>query len=910
MRPGLPSLSSFNFERLRQPMLNALQRITQQGSTSGAASTSQEQPIPTRTPLQDAKMQDVKKRLESKIADGMRVQGDLNILTRTDLDHFVARPARMADGESRTAYWSLVDAVDCAQIAMRELDTVKLSEIAGNPESQNASKALTDAVKAQHSILEAAKALQDINPSPGLTRLMSDCQLRAGELLNFAARMVPAQTEQGWQMVLPEGTALSSEGGTVLEAVRHLGVKMHGTDILLEKLTQRAQPLFDRVSSLENNQVRMGSQAFTEQLVATQRNILSIQAGITQILNPQVGEQPVLKGDEASFNALYSQLNSALHRLDSLKGTPNFKEVAKNYAESIVAHPGLIKLGTSLPLPKSLLERMGRLDRAHAEVSHMVLENAGSKFMAESLSEKILDYKHEARSDLRTCRTVIELSLQDIDDGHVGSKEHYVRQLKKHLPGLDKNEYKEIAESLVKLIPTLIEDVYAADTLEKLKDSLTHCLLNVGDARIQTEIRDLRDIVTRGNTADARRGDLIAKAFGNTFSLTTLAELSARKLPVECADFSLHDSALIGEPRVLGNGACNTVLLCTYKDANGVEKDRVFKGEVGARRGLDKLNLGRLGYTDLTRAVMLNVATTQVADALGCGNVVARASAGMLRGQFGLFMETAPGGTAAAYDYMFDDEEADDVAKTSSGENLNPTQLYNKLHENDLMAKTKANLQRELCKLEWSDALTGQGDRHQSNYLVNINPETGSVQVTGIDNDACFGHHMIGVGQIDVSDDRFERLHDLADHREINEETRLVIDFAQLDDKDKKRVRNVFGFNQMFVPSFIDKSTFDNLMNIQEGEYAGMLMRSLEPKAVSSALLRLRDAKAYALELQDAGRVVTDWENDTVPTMLDNPNSPRIPVTEFLEGQREQAIAMKDTGSLGFYARDFIKFFN
>lgn len=909
MRPGLPSLPSFNFERIRQPMLNALQRITQQGGASGAASTSQEQPVPTHRPLQDATLQDVKKRLESKISDGMRVQGGLNILSRGDVEQLVARPGRMEATEKRTAYWSLVDAVDCAQIAMRELDAVKLSEVAGNPATQNASKALTDAVKAQHSILEAAKALQELKPSPGLVRIMSDCQFKAGELLNLAARMVPAQTEQGWKMVLPEGVSEPSGQATLLEATASLGMKMHGTDLLLEQLTEKAQPLFDQIATLENEHRKTTPEAFTESLVSTQRNILVLQASIRNVLHPAAGEQPVLKGDEARFGALNEQLKGALQRIDILKGTPNFVEVAHNYAEAIVALPNLVQGAEGLGLARSLMDRLERLDESHAEVNAKVLEKAGGDFLAAALSDEIIGYRSESRDDLRTCRTVLELTLQDVDDGTVGNRAHYAKQLKKYLPSLGNNEIREIADSMVNTIPKLIEDVFAADRLENLKDNLTHCLLNVGESRIQAEIRDLKEIVQRGNPADARRGDLIAKAFGNTFSLSTLAELSARKLPVECADFSLHDSALVGEPKVLGNGACNTVMLCTYRDANGVEKERVFKGEVGARRGLDKLSLGRLGYTDFTRAVMLNVATTQVADALGCGNVVARASAGMLRGQFGLFMEAAPGGTAAAYDYMFDDEEADTVATTSSGEKLNPTQLYNKLHENNLMPTVKANLQRELCNLEWADALTGQGDRHQSNYLVDINPETGSVQVTGIDNDACFGQHMIGVGQVDVSDDRFERLHNLADHREINGETRLVIDFAQLDDKEKNRVRNVFGFNQMFVPSFIDKGTFDNLMNIREGEYAATLMRSLDQKAVTSALLRLRDAKAYALELQDAGRVISDWAKDTVPTMLDNPNSPRIPITEFLEGQRKQAIAMKDTASLGFYARDFVKFF-
>lgn len=42
----------------------------------------------------------------------------------------------------------------------------------------------------------------------------------------------------------------------------------------------------------------------------------------------------------------------------------------------------------------------------------------------------------------------------------------------------------------------------------------------------------------------------------------------------------------------------------------------------------------------------------------------------------------------------------------------------------------RANLMRELSKMEWADVLSGQVDRHGDNYLIDINPQTGAVKIT------------------------------------------------------------------------------------------------------------------------------------------------------------------------------------
>ena len=44
-------------------------------------------------------------------------------------------------------------------------------------------------------------------------------------------------------------------------------------------------------------------------------------------------------------------------------------------------------------------------------------------------------------------------------------------------------------------------------------------------------------------------------------------------------------------------------------------------------------------------------------------------------------------------------------------------------------------MRKELNGLQWLDIVTGQGDRHAHNYLIDVRED---LTVTGIDNDQCF----------------------------------------------------------------------------------------------------------------------------------------------------------------------------
>jgi hypothetical protein len=155
---------------------------------------------------------------------------------------------------------------------------------------------------------------------------------------------------------------------------------------------------------------------------------------------------------------------------------------------------------------------------------------------------------------------------------------------------------------------------------------------------------------------------------------------------------------------------------------------------------------------------------------------------------------------------------------------------------------------QEMCRLEWADVLSGQVDRHQNNYFVDIDLQGGRVQVTGIDNDACFGHAMLGPGVVE------------------HVAGQGVVDVSTLDRKGFADAISGQGINQINRPELIDEETYYHLLAIDESQYADNLRPHLhgDTTALDSAMARLRSAKMYAANLHVQGRVVSDWTSHKV----------------------------------------------
>jgi hypothetical protein len=109
-----------------------------------------------------------------------------------------------------------------------------------------------------------------------------------------------------------------------------------------------------------------------------------------------------------------------------------------------------------------------------------------------------------------------------------------------------------------------------------------------------------------------------------------------------------------------------------------------------------------------------NIASRLFGELLGITAIVPSRFA-FFNGDVGLLMDKAPGKTACEIQKMTGEE----IRKMFPATEL-------------------ASLQKQLIDLETCDFLTGNPDRHDENYLVNVGD--GHVTVTGIDNDLSFGN--------------------------------------------------------------------------------------------------------------------------------------------------------------------------
>ena len=406
---------------------------------------------------------------------------------------------------------------------------------------------------------------------------------------------------------------------------------------------------------------------------------------------------------------------------------------------------------------------------------------------------------------------------------------------------------------------------------------------------LRSEIQEAVGMLRATGANPQARGEYIQAALDHHVDIGTILEASLRGIATDQLELRASDGILT-QTRKLGQGAANTVHLCTYRGSDGEDMKLVFKPEVGARRGLDQLCASGLGYRDGARIMQLNVAASRVADAIGCGGIIARSSIGSHDGQFGLFMEAAPGKTFA------DIAGGKPFCRTEKGKELNFSEACNALHAKGKLGVMRANLMRELSKMEWADVLSGQVDRHGDNYLVDINPETGAVKITGIDNDASFGTRKKGMTVVDLNSPTPHQQAFLALLRNngyaIPRNGR--IDLSTLPELLVRETRHQFGFNQLFKPILIDRDTFNRLTAIRKEDYRDMLASCMDADAVDAAVDRLTEAQGYAAELARNGRVVDDW---TAPGVKET----------YARYKRGTPGSLTEYIQNGFFTRDFLK---
>ena len=391
------------------------------------------------------------------------------------------------------------------------------------------------------------------------------------------------------------------------------------------------------------------------------------------------------------------------------------------------------------------------------------------------------------------------------------------------------------------------------------------------------------------------------------------------------------DDANVDDSFELGSGAFNTVTLLKLKDGT----EWVFKPEMPGclTTSFSSHYHGIAKNMEFTR---VNLAVQDTANRLGLNDVMVTTKAGTHKGRFGMFMEKAPGLTGQKYLKANDDKVGDGKLSMTALRTLNEEKF----------GKVVGHLMRQANRLMWFDILTGQGDRHNDNYLVEIDKETLDVSLKGIDNDASYGIMRTGLKTFRFAADSLaqkvflQTLNTLAVSsgtknrfwKQVKEDPGIKIDnkgSVEIDlDKvvNKQLVQGLFhfcGLRCTAVPEEMDSELHDKLVALAEDAPDGGAARAAyldslatrlgaESEQYKCAVKRLDDVIAHARKLKSEGKVYTaeQWESHDIQKAVAKAalrkarNHPALPSANL---QYAQAVKIRSdyVGSTNFFMRDF-----
>ena len=405
---------------------------------------------------------------------------------------------------------------------------------------------------------------------------------------------------------------------------------------------------------------------------------------------------------------------------------------------------------------------------------------------------------------------------------------------------------------------------------------------------------------------------------------STLVEARVHGMSDADVDPALDDSRLVSS-KTLGSGNSSTVSLVTYKNGS----QYVFKPEASGRQMMDGFNLSK-DYNPGQQVAQLNLATQSVADALGLGDTVPRCTVGAHKGDYGLFMEKVPGQDGT--DFARKAPSSPDRLGASAIRRLPPEQY----------GKVLGGILRGLNRLEWLDRITGQGDRHSHNYLIEVRKDL-TVSVKGIDNDQSFPAYRTGLTTfvLDAKNAASFKKHckemvgkcpkrlQAAVRTRIESDPGVVrnpngtitLDTSKFQAGELFYIANAtVGMHGCTLPDFIDEDLYAQLLELKAGDKRDALLsdlarRGLPAAALDSARKRLDEAIAHAEKLAGEGKVVRnedfslkDVQKRLLQRELDAPSNPVKPVNGKSPFSSESEIveqAARQTRSLFF--RDLFK---
>ena len=396
----------------------------------------------------------------------------------------------------------------------------------------------------------------------------------------------------------------------------------------------------------------------------------------------------------------------------------------------------------------------------------------------------------------------------------------------------------------------------------------------------------------------------VLDVFKGETSLSPLIESRVHGYSDSDINIALDDKNVTGA-KTLGSGNFNTVTLVAVKDGS----EWVFKPELAGRLTAPNspLNIGMNVNQEITR---INLAVQTTANALELDDIMVKTSVGTHNGQFGMFMEKAPGITGKDFKHS-DQSEIKAMDDADFG-------------------KVVGGMMRKLNRLQWFDIITGQGDRHADNYMISVKKGVPpSVDIKAIDNDASYGVFRQGLHKFVLLDDAItggmagsfmDTLERLAEAITVpkkgneskqdyaarileardnfkqsvlgdsgvteNYDGSITIDLEKADNPQLLRsLLKSCALKNVVPPEEIDKDLYDELMTLAKNapdggakrkEYLSSLALRLGKNSAQykAAVQRLDESIEHAKKLQSNGKVYSQeaWENHEIQREIAKPN--------------------------------------
>lgn len=718
----------------------------------------------------------------------------------------------------------------------------------------DAAAAIRAAIDAQAALSEK---LHDLANRPGTTgetfdavvNLALQCDRRQTEIASLAMQLADAATNADDDPAVAKRLDMK-----LAVLLPRQALSMHGNADALEKIKAKLQPLADR---LENFAARPNASLSSAEFM-----------------------QYAIELKDACDVASHAAANGFLSADGKSRVMPD-----SDFLTAVAKLADAAKT-TILKARKSIGEAYLRnfIDRSFGIPKDLTILAPGNMWAVKRQSA-ILAVAVELRRELG------KAALEYMADPGSRAAKQKIDNLLDSYAKLDKDDLEDGVESLASSCRGMMKGVEKWQMLKTmfhpktsaLKTQLAHFYQMVETVRRQMTPEQFLSTTSARALAEGR------------LAFTTLVEARVHGMSDADVDPALDDSNL-DSSKTLGAGKANTVKLVTYKDGT----ERVFKPEAAGRQGMNTLILSK-DYAKEQQVANLNLATQSAAQVLGLTDVVPKCSVGMHKGDYGLFMEKVPG--MDALDFVRGKKPAEGSLSLDDVKNLPP----------DQHAKVIGGLLRGLNRLEWLDLITGQGDRHGRNYMIDVRSDL-TVSVKGIDNDMCFTAYRTGLRTYVIKGRDAQRFRDECKYiihkyplgLQDQARQRLFTDPGFSETKDgvitldatKFKAGELFyaaqravGMHGLALPNFIDEDLYRELTALRTGErreaYLADLAKRLPPAAVDSARRRLDQAIDHALKLAAEYKVVKsgDFEKQEVQKLLLEPEinaeNPVKPIGDF-----------------------------